>query len=497
MNTKEETTSNKFALYISIGKILAMMAQFVMPLFLTRFLTKGDYGIYSQFYLLLSFLGTIFCFGIPTSLYYFYPRLENQNKRNLIWNTLIATIILGLFASLFLLIPPINRLLINNVQLSSYIYLIIGCLIFFIPSNLVAPITTIRKDKITTIFFPPIDILLKIILVISFALIFKTLGSIFTAIFILQFCIFLYIIVYIYYHYPIRKNQSFISWSLLKQQLSYSLPFGFSVILNSICQQIDRIICISFLSTEEFAIYSLAFFGIPGIRQIYDSICQVNVINMASAHQQNNPTKVLNLYKNFVVQTLSFSLPIIIIVFIFTPQIITTLFSEKYIDSIPFFRIYILTFVIAMIGGGTILRAIGKTKYSLKSYVYSTIICVPITYFLISQFGIWGAITSATINAIIPRIFQITSEIKQMNAKLSDYFPWKSIFNIILISTSIAIPIIITASLYYISNIFLCLFITIAYLTITYSLEIKYNIFLIDKKTVLNKLNFLYKKIKI
>ena len=79
----KRTSDNRIAFYVAAGKILAMIAQFVMPLFLTRFLTKHDYGLYSQFYLIFGFLLSVFGMGIQANLYYFYPKVVRL--KNLSW----------------------------------------------------------------------------------------------------------------------------------------------------------------------------------------------------------------------------------------------------------------------------------------------------------------------------------------------------------------------------------------------------------------------------
>ena len=138
---------------------------------------------------------------------------------------------------------------------------------------------------------------------------------------------------YILKSYPIKHREDFFSFSLLKEQFQYAFPFGIAVILSTTCNQIDKLICVNYLSIEEYAVYSIAFFGIPGVMQIYDALCQVNIMNMATEYKNGTIEQVKNLYQRFVVQTLSFSLPVIGVVCLFSPQIIHFLFSEKYLAT--------------------------------------------------------------------------------------------------------------------------------------------------------------------
>lgn len=487
------TTSNKFALYVSIGKIAAMIAQFVMPMFLTRYLSKADYGIYAQFYLVQNFLGAILCFGIQSNPYYFYPKSSELRKKHIIWNSFLLLLLFGVVGSSVLFIPFVNDWLLKNETLNNLLPIVLASVIFFIPTNLIDAIAVVKNNKSLAVIYHPASIIIKIIAVISFALIFKSIEAILGSILLLNFIMFLIVLVCVIKFYPIKRNENLTSLSLLKEQLKYALPFGISVILSTTCNQVDKIICVNYLTVEEYAIYSVAFFGIPGVMQIFDSLCVVNVMNMSSAFKEGAIETVKSLYKRFVVQTLSFSLPIIGIVCLFSPQIITFLFSEKYIDSVPFFRLYVLTFILGMVGSGTILRAIGKTKLSMKAFALSTIICIPLTFYAISKFGIWGAIACAMMNTMLPKIFQIGFECKALKSSLKDYFPLRDIFRITSISFMFLVPII-ALNTFVNLNLILCILISIIYLGLVYYFEIKHNVFIVDKQkavAILQKLPFL------
>ncbi len=478
-------TSNKFALYIATGRIIAMIAQFAMPFFLTRFLSKDDYGIYAQFYTILIFVSTILCFGLQSNLYYFYSQVTDDNKPKIVWNNFILMIILGMVGCVLLLFPDIRRLLVGDSELSDYFYLLLICVFLYIPTNLLAPLAVVRNDKCLATFYPPADIAVKILLVITVAEIWGSLYSIFCAIMILQFLEFLFIYGYILLKYKNVRLIDTLSIPLLKEQLAYSLPFGGAVILNTLCQRFDKIMCISYLTVGEYAIYSLAFFGIPGIMQIYDSICQVNVTNMANAHKDGNYDKILLLYKRFVIQTLSFSLPLICIVLVFAPQIILFMFSDKYLSVIPFFRLYILTFIVGMIGCGTILRAVGKTRLSLRAFVIATVIYIPIGIFLIRNFGIWGAMISALIGNLLPKMIQVVYEQKWMGIPFTQYLPWAKIFKLSAVSLLLLLPVGLVAFSLEV-NILTAILLSSIYLICVYCLEIRFDLFIIEKATVIS-----------
>ncbi len=479
---QDNKPSNAFAAYIAAGRIIAMLCSFAMPIFLTRYLSKTDYGLYNQFYTVLLFLGSIFTFGIQSNLYYYYPTADDKTRKSIVGNTFIMIVLCGLIAFLILQLPFVNRLFIGEGEIRNYLFALCICICFYIPTQIIAPLFVVRKDKLLSILLPPTEVLLKLFVVIGAALVWGTIDKIFNSIVILQAL--LLIIVCIYSFYGIyRIDAPYFNYSQLKNQLSYALPFGFAVVLNAFAQRFDKIISISFLTTEDYATYSLAFFGVPGILQIYDSVCQVNVINMTKAYQAGQKSQMHEQYKDFCTKMLSFSLPLILVVFVFSREIIEFLFSEKYISSVPIFRIYILSIIITILGAGTILRAVNKTKFSLKAYAYSSIVSLPLTYFLIKEFGIWGAIISCLISQIIPRLIQIHFEKKVIGTTLKEYMPWNAFLIIVIYSCICIVPVCMLRNFFSL-NIYACGFIGLLYLLCVYMLEIRKNLFLINQNVI-------------
>ena len=186
---------------------------------------------------------------------------------------------------------------------------------------------------------------------------------------------------------------------------------------------------------------------------------------------------------------------IILIVFLFSRQIIILLFTEKYSESVPFFQIYILTFIVAMLGAGTILRAINHTRRSMYAYALSTIIFIPSSFYLIRFYGMWGAMGSALIGNLLPRIFQIMIEMKLMHCSIADYFPIRKILKIILISFLCLVPVV-WLNHTFLLNVWICAIVGFIYIILVYALELLIDVFLINKQISLHYIHGIRKYFK-
>lgn len=482
-------TSNSFAVYTATGRFLAMLCNFIVPVFLTRVLNQTDYGLYSQFILLLGFTGSIFSFGLQSNLYYFYPPADNVQRKTLLGNTLLSMMALSILAFVFMEVPFLSRLFVKDDLLLQYVGIIGICVLLNVPTYILFPLFVIRSDKRASVLYPSIEVFIKVIFIIVLALLYSSVRTIFIGLLIVQ--VFLCVFTLCYSFAPLRNvSAPWFKWSLMKDQLRYAVPFGLSVVLFTLFRQLDKVICISYISPAEYAIYSLAFYGIPGINQIYDSVSEVNLLNMANSYRDGDKKETLELYQSFCSKLLSFSAPLILVVFLFANEIFSFLFSPIYISAVPFFRIYIFSFLIGALGAGTVIRASGKTILTLRAYLYSLVVYLPFSYVSIRKYGVWGAIITAMLGIIVPKLFQIFYEKNILSVSIKEYMPWRRFGTIIIISILLIIPISLGHYFYHF-NVWMAFGISAVYLCIVYYIEIKRGLFLINYETlhtVLNKL---------
>lgn len=479
--------SNSFALFTATGRILAMIAGFLMPIILTRYLTQENYGLYSQFNVLVGFMSSIFSFGMQSNLYYYFPNSDERRQKTLVGNTWFTMVAFALVAFVLLLVPTTAKLFIGNEKLMEFSLLVAIGIFFSVPILLIFPLFVTRGDKTLSVIYPPIEALLRVGIVLGTAFIFKTIESILLSMVIYH--VLQFVFVTFYASWPYRKVKSdWFDWELLKSQFTYAAPFGLAVVLSTVFHRFDKMLCISFITPEDYAIYSLAFYGIPGILQVYESVGEVNILNMSAAYKENKIEETISLAQSYVTRLMSFSIPVILGVFVFANVIFEFLFPPEYLKAIPFFRIYVFSFVIGALGAGLVLRATGKTRYTLKAYLRSAVIYLPFAYFSIKYYGTWGAIITAMLGLLLPKLFQISFEMKILNVNLWQYLPWGKIGKILLLSAMLVIPVACLNHFVEL-NIFVAGIIGLVYVLAVWFIEIKHGLFIVDQETLLNYLS--------
>jgi O-antigen/teichoic acid export membrane protein len=479
-----------------IGKLLALIFTVTLPIFLTRILSKEDFGIYSQALVLIAFIPSFFSLGMESNLYYLYPSASKLEKRIYIFQAYISLFFLSLVAALILIIPKARELLIGVGPINNHVSNIILLTITMTPLMIITPLYVLKKDLKMSILYPPSEIILRASLVILSVIIFNQgVNSVLFALNLSSILVFIFVLLYVIRDIKFKKFRQLINFNLFVKQIKYSIPFGLSNSIKTFSQMSDKVICITYLSTTAYANYSIAFYGIPGIMQIYDSLSQVSIVHMSENFQIGNKKEVLRIYSQLVIKTLSFSIPIIFVVVLYAKKIIIFLFTAKYIESTYLFTTYLSTFIIILLGAGLILRATGETKYAFRAYFFSSCITVPTTIFLIKHFGVWGAMCGAIFNIILPKIFMLYKEAKLMECSIKNFLPWLSIFQIAIISLLCLLPFVIIENYIYSLDIITSGFMSIIYLSIVFFIESRFGLFIIDKKQIDYKINII--KIKI
>lgn len=476
-------------LFLIAGKITALIATFAIPLVLTRLLSKDEYGIFAQYYVVVFFCTGIFNISMQSNMYYYYPTADDQTRKSIVLQTLLFLIFVSVAAVGLLSVPFLGNLIIGEGPLMDYRFFILAGVILFMPVYILEPLYVVKKDVYTSLIYPPAEVMLRLTMIIGLFLVRPGLNSIFTGVLLSAGICTLFVLGYAGREIGMKNlNRSLLSTGLARQQLKYSIPFGMATSINILFERFDKIICITFLTPSQFAVYAIAFFGIPGIMQVFDSLAQVYVIRMTVKHQENKTRDLAGIYKELVSKTFSFSFPIMLIVMLYARKIIVLLFTENYLEAVPLFRVYLISVMIYMLSSGLILRATGKTNLTLRSYAHSALLVLPLTYLLARYIGVWGAMTGALVSIGLPKVLNLAKEIRVVESRFSDFFPWRDFGRIVVISAVALVPFAL-AEIFLSYGVLTAMLLGSAYVTVVSLMEIKYGLFPFDVTAILQRLH--------
>lgn len=158
--------------------------------------------------------------------------------------------------------------------------------------------------------------------------------------------------------------------------------------------------------------------------------------------------------------------PIMFLMAVIAKPLIVLLYSEKWIESVPYFQFLCIGFGVLLIihqCSLSLLRASGRSDYVLKLEIVKKIIGVFLLIIGINIFGIWGIMMGLTINSIIELFlngYYLKKEIGYSSIhQIIDFLPC------FLISLFSAIISYMLLQVVYFNNLITCLVISSAYFT--------------------------------
>lgn len=472
------------ALFVALGKLVSLAMGFVVPVVLVRVLDKSDFGLYSQFNMIVLSVATFFGFGFRSNLVFFYNKVEKDQIGPAVVHTVLIIVILGLLSIYFINTSFFQRYFLGeNAGLHAVIDLLALAVLFQMVSSVTETLYVVKRDKLTGLFYPAFSVVIRALLVVCAAYSFGAFGAAAKG---LVVALFILVLFNGYYLFSELKNNTARQWlrpGLIKQQVYYATPFGLSNSVKEVSLKFDKYMALSFLSPSVYASYSVAFTSIPGVMAVYDSLANVYLMDMVREYKHGKKEKVVDIYKNLVAKSLSFTIPLITLFVFYADIIIPFVFTEKYSDSILLFRIYIPSLIFFVLGADLAIRASGKTSLSLRAQIFSLSLSLPATYLLIVNFGVKGAAIGAVIASVLPTVLLVSYSVRILETNLWSFFPWKKILAVVIITIMGFIPIWVLSEVFGkdIETFLLCMFISGS---VVLFLEYRFDLLLVDRQNI-------------
>ncbi|MFZ5974863.1 MAG: oligosaccharide flippase family protein [Bacillota bacterium] len=421
------------SLKLSISQIITTTIALVAAMLLSRFRTLEEYGTYSQLLIVINVFTTIFMLGLPNSINYFLARAETSDEKQR-------------FVSIYYTL---------STMLSVFTGLVLVCATPLIASYFNNPILTgfwyfLAVFPWTNIILASIDNMLIVYKKTSRLMIFKIANSVFIllsiiGVQILRMDFYAYMIVYLCGQaafaltvYIVVKNVAgkirfIVDENVIKKIFVFSIPIGLASVVGTLKRQCDTLVIARFFNTEQLAIFANAAREIP-VTMIASSLTAVLLPHLVVLLKKDCKEEAVSLWGDAT------SLSYIVIcfistaMFVFAPEIMSLLYSEKYLAGAPVFQIYALVLMFRCTYYGMILNSIGKTKVILYNSIFALVLNLILSIVFYYTFGFIGP-AIATLVATFASAWQLLmSTSKQISIPMKKIFPWKDILFITLMN---------------------------------------------------------------
>jgi O-antigen/teichoic acid export membrane protein len=383
----------KFTFKISVvafGQLALSVERVLVVMVLSRTLALADYGTYQQVWLVYSLALPLFTLGLPGSVLYFIPRADLDQRKTVAVQTLLLLQVIGLAFSLatFASAPLMARMF-NNQDLVLYLRIFSLYPLLAIPPKLVN-LLLIAEDRpglattvsslsaLTTLLFLTMPSLVKLPLVYTFYS--ADVGALLFFVGVVIFLIRFY-----------RKQHFRWDLPLLGAQLAYALPLGLSSVLGVISRQLDKAVISSMFTPAVYALYANGAYEVPVIGLLTGSLMTVLIPEFVKRlRQESSQTAVWSLWNTATRNTAFILFPIAVALFVFAPELMVFLFSDKYLGSAGIFRIYLALAILRITQYGALLQAMGYTRLILGTSALMLTLNLFLSWSLAHLLGVKG-----------------------------------------------------------------------------------------------------------
>ncbi|MFQ5456309.1 MAG: lipopolysaccharide biosynthesis protein [Nitrospirota bacterium] len=412
--SQPQQSLTKMAGIIAIGRFISLFIAVLLPLLLVRIFDQEEFGLYKQIFLIADTIPPLLGFSLGKNVFYFFPRKQDM-KKTIVINILFIYLLIGIaILVVFIFYPEAINLLFKSQAIAGFllwigIYVTITLLASFFEDVIIANGEIMLSSVVVVL-----TTVSRAIFLIAAVLILQDLYSLmFAAIIfsILRLTAFL-----IYLSKRFRGFSYTINNKLLKEQLLYTLPFGIAAFIWHLSRNMHFFFITSFYTPKMFAIYSVGAFQIPFLYVINYSVGNIMIAEMSKLQAKGEIDEVKTIFMNAIRKISLLYLPLFFFLLIIREEFIITLFTEQYLDSVPFFTVNLLSILLLIPFVNPVFRAFSEYRYYRLKVSLLGLFILPLILYLF--FKIMGAIGVVWGNIAVNLITQIILLLKCFNILL-------------------------------------------------------------------------------
>lgn len=190
----------------------------------------------------------------------------------------------------------------------------------------------------------------------------------------------------------------------LKKQFNFSVPLGFSSLVNKINRYVDKFVVSILLTATAYAEYTVGAQEVPIIRVIPFAVGSVLISRYVNLQMESKKEELLDLWYKGIEKVSLMVLPLTILSIVIATDLISLIAESEgtsYANAVLPFQIYNLIVLIRVTHYGSILQAFGDTKgvmyLSINLVIANILLSIPLT--------LWLGITGTALSTLLANLY--------------------------------------------------------------------------------------------
>jgi len=391
--------------FLISGKVLSGLSSIVGGIILARWLTVEAYGTYSQLILIASTLVLFSTLSLPRGLYFFVPRAQGEGEKKQIVAQIVLVTALASLIFAIMLFPAASFFadFMQNGLIAPAIKYVAAYLFFLSLSALFEPLlVSLGHVKIVAGVesLTGVGLFLAVAVPLFLGLDYQNILFCMCAVLSIK------IVLILYFMFQLKGDLRIARiFHGVSEKIKYSAPLAVGSMIGIIARRIDQFIISAMFLPAEYALYARGAFELPLVAIVPMTISNLMLPGFSKDLLAGRPERVAWQFADKARKVALLFFPLTVLMFILSEAFIVFMFSMKYIESVPVFRVYLLLLPIRITIHGVILRAAGGTHKFIVGDLICVISNVLISILLIKIMGMTGAAWGTVISIALYTIY--------------------------------------------------------------------------------------------
>ena len=272
--------------YLFIAKVLGYGIRILLPVFLVRILTKADFGLYNQFFLIEIMFKTIFQMGVNQSQFFFIPRDLRNSGAYFINSLMLNVVLFGVAYSILYFFRGDLAEFLGMPVLEMFFWLLAGYSLLMMLNVTAETYLIARKLFIHSAVFEILRQVLASIATLLAAYLTRDLRIIILALVASRALSLALALIYIHVaQHGFRAERYFFG---IRSQIRYGLVLGAAGMAWTFLMRFNEMTVSKFYDIETYAVYAAGLKQIPILQFFNQSIASVALVRFATLEKEND-----------------------------------------------------------------------------------------------------------------------------------------------------------------------------------------------------------------
>jgi O-antigen/teichoic acid export membrane protein len=389
------------AFHLGAANAFDYAMQFLLPVVLVRCLDTAAFGQYRLLWLAVGTVMAVATLAMPGCLYYFLPRSDAPAKRLYVNQTLLFLAFAGLIAAWA--VSPWNPWLPGKMHgFAEHALVVPAFVLLWVIASLLDLLPTI-EERITWQARATVGLATVRAVALSLtAVLTRELWPVLLVLLAFAAIKLTLLMGYVAKYHGLRGP--LVRWSAFSDQVRHAAPFGASGALYGWREQADQWVAAALFPVGMFGSFSIAAVLAPLVNLFRVSINAPFLPSMSRLQAAGDIAGMIELNNRANVLVGALLFPLLAFVFVFTEEIVTTIYTAVMLDAVPVMRVYIVGLAALVVELLTVTLLMRQGGFMMRMNLLVLPLSVALSWYAAHRFGFAGAAVGSVAVMYIDRI---------------------------------------------------------------------------------------------